>query len=267
MYSREYMFDLSKLFVIDVIQNYPNTSIYFSSRMTPTSGYKCFRNISEISNSLQYDTIAMQEIEKDLSMARISEFSKMKDFTIRLKLDAYSNLISYSRNKKIEYKDDIIEKYFNLISDEFLMERDLTYSLSYKYLLLTLYESEKINSLLNKSSIWQLMIDRIGSMRFNRKDILNNQNDLVQIQKTFERLDLCLNIVNDEKLEKRQFESKEKIFLIIDKLIEDKKINNYPKTLSKVKEFHKYLLNAIIDKKKENIEKVKIPISGSSYMP
>jgi len=267
LYDREYMFDLSKLFVIDVIQNYPNRSLYFTAKMTPTKGRKTYSNIYEISDSYQYDTLTMQKIEEQLSSIKKTELLDLEEFPLKNKIGPYVNLISYSLTVDLDNKNDLIKSYFNKIDDESLIKKDILFYVPSKYNILSYFETETINDLLNKSSIWQIMIDRVRSMTFNRNDILNNLNDLGAIQKTFESIHRCLNKVNDEKLENRQFESKEKIFLILDKLIEDKKINKYPETLLKVKEIHKYLLDAIIDKKKENIEKVKLPISSSSYLP
>ena len=266
LYDREYMFDLSRLFVIDVIQNYPNRSIYFTSSITPTKGKKTYSNIYEISDSYEYDSIAMRKIEEQLSSIKKAELFGLAKFAWRNKQEAFNNLIAYSITKDLDNKVDLIKSYFDKIDDESLMKNDLFVNYARKYYYLSYFETETINDLLNKSPIWQIMIDRVRSMTFKRNDILNNRNDLEAIQKTFENIDRCLNRVNDEKLENRQFESKEKIFLILDKLIEDEKISKYPKTLIKVKAIHKYLLDAIINKKKENIEKVKMPSSGSSRM-
>jgi hypothetical protein len=208
----------------------------------------------------------MRKIEEQLSTIKKAELFGLAKFAWIQKEAAFYNLIAYSITKDLDNKVDLIKSYFDKIDDESLIKKDNLFRLPSKYNIVSYFETETMNDLLNNSAIWQIMIDRVRSMTFKRNDILNNLNDLKYIQRTFENIDRCLNKVNDEKLENRQFESKEKIFLILDKLIEDEKISKYPKTLIKVKAIHKYLLDAIIDKKKENIEKVKMPSSGSSRM-
>ena len=190
LYNREYIFDLSKLFVLDVIKNYPNRSIqYTSNYQMPTENIKNHFMVYEISNQENakqiFDSRYVSKIQEQLSTLNKLEYNSVASF--RQQMTSFIELGNYYVSEKDNPKLEIfVKELFSKTSDGSLIKNREFYNLILKYIFLSHLDSNTAKEIIDKSKVGELLRTYVNNIEFSRDSYTQDLFDLRTIKYFFQ---------------------------------------------------------------------------------
>jgi hypothetical protein len=180
---------IDDLFLVDVLKNYPNSSLYFTSKYNlPSKDFVSHLSVFELSPNNSYDSTAISLTKKAVSDLKYSPYEMFFDFQFNQTFELAKYL---KENDKAKFQD-FMKNWILKIPDSTLILNNGLDNVVHRYSLIEKKPGVN-NSLYPNKEILNYLVQTINSISFSREtygeDLYLLQN-ITQLKTVFEEYDL-----------------------------------------------------------------------------
>jgi hypothetical protein len=183
---------IDEVFLVDVLKNYPNSSLYFTSKHNlPSKGFVSNISVFELSSNNSYDSTAIILTKKAVSDLKYSPFETFFGFQFNQTFELAKYL---KENDKGKFQD-FMKNWMLKIPDSTLILNNGLYNVVHRYSLLEKKPGVN-NSLYPKKEILNYLVQTINSISFSRetyKDDLYLLQEITKLKTIYEDFDLTVS--------------------------------------------------------------------------
>ncbi len=189
LFTKKRYLTLDEVFLLDVLKNYPNSRLYFTSKYDfPSKGFVNHISVFELSSNSAYDSTANILTKKAVSDLKYSPFEMFFNFQFNQTFELAMYLRENDKAKFQEFMTTWIQK----IPDSTLILNNGLYNVVHRY---SLFEKKPgvNNSLYPKKEILNYLVQTINSISFSRETYIEDLSllqDITNLKTVFEDYDL-----------------------------------------------------------------------------